>query len=362
MTLAGSGVVLPVHRGVDSAGRRAHPRPGRLRAGAAPPAADRTVPLLLPGAGGGGRRLRARASAAASRCCGAASCAPTRARRRLTTGSMSRHSLAEPAPGGARRDRAAGQDGAAPCRRLRGHSHARCRAGTWPSCGITRSAVPEGYGYADPQICITPENFERHVAYLSRAYAIVRLDEADGAARRGRAAAAERRRDHVRRRLRRQPRGGAHPGQVRRHRDLLHHRRLPARAGSRSGRPRSATWWRPSARRGSRSRRRASRSTCRSSPTRERAAAVKALTKAFKSNLIPVREELRDQLRHAGRRSADAAHHADLGRGARDAPARHDHRVAHHDAPQPAERRTRGRARRAHRLAPAARAGDSARR
>jgi peptidoglycan/xylan/chitin deacetylase (PgdA/CDA1 family) len=37
---------------------------------------------------------------------------------------------------------------------------------------------PEGYGYADPQICITPENFERHVAYLSRAYSIVRLDEA----------------------------------------------------------------------------------------------------------------------------------------------------------------------------------------
>ncbi len=37
---------------------------------------------------------------------------------------------------------------------------------------------PEGYGYADPQICITPENFERHVAYLSRAYSVVRLDEA----------------------------------------------------------------------------------------------------------------------------------------------------------------------------------------
>jgi peptidoglycan/xylan/chitin deacetylase (PgdA/CDA1 family) len=37
---------------------------------------------------------------------------------------------------------------------------------------------PEGYDYADPQICITPENFERHVAYLSRAYTVVRLDEA----------------------------------------------------------------------------------------------------------------------------------------------------------------------------------------
>jgi peptidoglycan/xylan/chitin deacetylase (PgdA/CDA1 family) len=39
---------------------------------------------------------------------------------------------------------------------------------------------PEGYGYADPQICITPENFEQHVAYLSRAYSVVRLDEAMG--------------------------------------------------------------------------------------------------------------------------------------------------------------------------------------
>ena len=37
---------------------------------------------------------------------------------------------------------------------------------------------PEGYAYADPQICITPENFERHVAYLSRAYSVIRLDEA----------------------------------------------------------------------------------------------------------------------------------------------------------------------------------------
>jgi peptidoglycan/xylan/chitin deacetylase (PgdA/CDA1 family) len=36
----------------------------------------------------------------------------------------------------------------------------------------------EGYSYADPQICITPENFEEHVAYLSRAYSVVRLDEA----------------------------------------------------------------------------------------------------------------------------------------------------------------------------------------
>jgi peptidoglycan/xylan/chitin deacetylase (PgdA/CDA1 family) len=37
---------------------------------------------------------------------------------------------------------------------------------------------PEGYRYADPQICVTAESFERHVAYLSKAYAVVRLEEA----------------------------------------------------------------------------------------------------------------------------------------------------------------------------------------
>jgi peptidoglycan/xylan/chitin deacetylase (PgdA/CDA1 family) len=36
----------------------------------------------------------------------------------------------------------------------------------------------EGYGYADPQICITAAAFERHVAYLSRHYAVLRLDDA----------------------------------------------------------------------------------------------------------------------------------------------------------------------------------------
>jgi len=37
---------------------------------------------------------------------------------------------------------------------------------------------PEGYGYADPQICVTAGAFERHVAYLARHYAILRLDDA----------------------------------------------------------------------------------------------------------------------------------------------------------------------------------------
>jgi peptidoglycan/xylan/chitin deacetylase (PgdA/CDA1 family) len=37
---------------------------------------------------------------------------------------------------------------------------------------------PEGYRYADPGICITPENFERHVAYLTRHYSVLRLEDA----------------------------------------------------------------------------------------------------------------------------------------------------------------------------------------
>jgi peptidoglycan/xylan/chitin deacetylase (PgdA/CDA1 family) len=36
----------------------------------------------------------------------------------------------------------------------------------------------EGYEYADPQICITPENFEQHVAFLTRYYHVLHLDEA----------------------------------------------------------------------------------------------------------------------------------------------------------------------------------------
>ena len=36
----------------------------------------------------------------------------------------------------------------------------------------------EGYAYADPQICITPQAFERHIARLSESYRIVRLEDA----------------------------------------------------------------------------------------------------------------------------------------------------------------------------------------
>jgi peptidoglycan/xylan/chitin deacetylase (PgdA/CDA1 family) len=37
---------------------------------------------------------------------------------------------------------------------------------------------PEGYQYAHPGICVTPENFEKHIAYLTGAYHVLRLEEA----------------------------------------------------------------------------------------------------------------------------------------------------------------------------------------
>jgi hypothetical protein len=37
---------------------------------------------------------------------------------------------------------------------------------------------PSGYRYADPGICITPEAFEQHVAYLTRRYAVLHLEDA----------------------------------------------------------------------------------------------------------------------------------------------------------------------------------------
>jgi peptidoglycan/xylan/chitin deacetylase (PgdA/CDA1 family) len=36
----------------------------------------------------------------------------------------------------------------------------------------------DGYDYADPYICVTPENFERHIAYLTSAYNVMRLEDA----------------------------------------------------------------------------------------------------------------------------------------------------------------------------------------
>jgi len=37
---------------------------------------------------------------------------------------------------------------------------------------------PEGHRYADPSICVTPAGFEQHVAYLTRAYSVLRLEDA----------------------------------------------------------------------------------------------------------------------------------------------------------------------------------------
>ena len=155
---------------------------------------------------------------------------------------------------------------------------------------------PEGYGYADPQICIAPENFERHVAYLSNAYSIVRLDEAAARLAAGEAL----------------PRNAVAITFDDGYADNLVAARILAKHGATAtfyitagclagGQP----FW-PAEIRHLVSDVRASRIRIEASGValdlpveseRDRSAAVKALTKAFKSNLIPVREELRGQLR-----------------------------------------------------------------
>ena len=154
----------------------------------------------------------------------------------------------------------------------------------------------EGYGYADPQICITPENFERHVAYLSRAYAVVRLDEATA-----RIAAGEP-----------LPANAVAITFDDGYADNLGAARILARYGATAtfyitagclagGQP----FW-PSEIRHLVDAIRTPRLRIEADGValdlpldnaRDRAAAVKALTKAFKSNLIPVREALREALR-----------------------------------------------------------------
>lgn len=37
---------------------------------------------------------------------------------------------------------------------------------------------PDGHRYADPSICVTPAGFEQHVSYLTRAYTVLRLEDA----------------------------------------------------------------------------------------------------------------------------------------------------------------------------------------
>jgi peptidoglycan/xylan/chitin deacetylase (PgdA/CDA1 family) len=154
----------------------------------------------------------------------------------------------------------------------------------------------EGYGYADPQICITPENFERHIAYLSRAYSIVRLEEATA-----RIAAGER-----------LPANAVAITFDDGYADNLSAAHILARYGATAtfyitagcladGLP----FW-PSEIRHLVAAIRTPRLQVEASGVAldlplgteaERTAAVKALTKAFKSNVIPVREALREAVR-----------------------------------------------------------------
>jgi peptidoglycan/xylan/chitin deacetylase (PgdA/CDA1 family) len=155
---------------------------------------------------------------------------------------------------------------------------------------------PEGYGYADPQICITPENFERHVAYLSRNYSVVRLDEAVA-----RIAAGDR-----------LPANAVAITFDDGYADNLAAARILAKykstatfyitAGCMDG---GLPFW-PSEIRHLVSAIRGSRVLVEAAGVSldlplatdaDRYAAVKKLTKAFKSNLIPAREALRDELR-----------------------------------------------------------------
>jgi peptidoglycan/xylan/chitin deacetylase (PgdA/CDA1 family) len=160
---------------------------------------------------------------------------------------------------------------------------------------------PEGYRYADPQICITPEHFEQHVAYLARHYRIVRLEDAarmlaEGAPLPANAVAItfdDGYADNLRA-ARTLARHGASatfyitagclaggepfwPAELRYLVEAVLTPRLELNAGA------------------------ASITVDLGTPP-GRAAAVQTLTKAFKANPIPVRESLREQLRAAAGR------------------------------------------------------------
>ncbi len=156
---------------------------------------------------------------------------------------------------------------------------------------------PEGYGYADPHLCVTPSDFERHVAYLASNYEVLPLPGNRRSPSREPAAAVQRRRPHLRRRLRRQPRGRTHAEQVRRVGDVLHdgalHRGRRALLAVRD----------PVSRQGD-PRRHVHAAICRASQIElpcstpaERAASLMQITHLLKAHPIPVREKLREQLR-----------------------------------------------------------------
>jgi peptidoglycan/xylan/chitin deacetylase (PgdA/CDA1 family) len=155
---------------------------------------------------------------------------------------------------------------------------------------------PEGYGYADPFICITPENFEQHVSYLAKAYTILRLEDAVRQLRQGELL----------------PRNAVAITFDDGYADNLAAARVLARYGATAtfyitagclagGQP----FW-PSELRHLIRGIAQPRATITAGPVRldlqldgdtVRAAAVKQATKVFKSHPIPVREELRAQLR-----------------------------------------------------------------
>jgi peptidoglycan/xylan/chitin deacetylase (PgdA/CDA1 family) len=157
---------------------------------------------------------------------------------------------------------------------------------------------PEGHAYADPDICVTPASFEWHVAYLASRYRVLPLPEAVAYLRDGRSL----------------PTNAVAITFDDGYADNLIAARVLARhgvsgtfyitAGCVSG---EAPFW-PSEVRQLVERVSGEAITLNAAGTHvsipcaspaERRAAIRTLAKLFKSNTIPVRERLRDQLRAA---------------------------------------------------------------
>ena len=158
--------------------------------------------------------------------------APLRARRRPAsrspedTADHGRSSIAESAALGARRHRASGQDGTAAHRRLR----RRTRAVAQPlprHPAVSRDLRGRGLPLRRPADLHHPGELRapRRLPLPSVLRHAARRRHRQARCWRG--AAAKRGGDHLRRRLRGQPAGRACPGEVRRHRHVLHHGRMP---------------------------------------------------------------------------------------------------------------------------------------
>ena len=209
----------------------------------------------------------------------------------------------------------------------------------------------EGYAYADPVHLHFAGGVRRHCRYLSPA-----TTRCCGSKRSRRAcepdeaAAAQRRVDHVRRRLCRQSRRGPYPQPLRRRR-----RRSTSPPDCLAG---GAPFWPSEIRHlvpavpapALQPRRRAHRHRdLRFATTPSARRRFAPSPNCSSRNAIPVREALRAQLREAAGRSAAPACMLTWERVVRDASPRHDDRRAHADASEPAERRARGRDARDHR-------------